>query len=64
MDKNDSIEILTASNGFIVRRSRSPDRDYVATMIDDTLVFQSYKALAKWLGEHFTHRDKEVEKDD
>jgi hypothetical protein len=61
MTQNEPIEIVPAGNGFIVR-PKIQDM-HVVISSDSNLVFQSYRALAVWLGEHFTHRDKNVESD-
>ncbi len=50
MDTQGTIEISRAENGFIVR---SPSNGITASSDSDTVVFNEFELMVKWLHEHF-----------
>jgi len=62
MDKNASIEIRAAANGYLVGEPYSLSNDG-RSAISEMMVFESYVGLAAWLEAHFTHRAEHVLRD-
>lgn len=59
MKENTSVIINQLSNGFLVRE---PSNGNCST-IDNDLVFRSMAELCTFLGDHFDHREEEIEVD-
>jgi hypothetical protein len=60
LDKNARIEIIPVSNGFVVRPAYDFRRGGEVGPPDESVVFQTFGALNRWLLEHFTHRCSSV----
>lgn len=62
LEKNASITIDCAKNGFFVRQAPDISRDRV-TAISDMMVFQSQVELIAFLRDHFTFRSAAIAPD-
>lgn len=64
MDKeNRSVEIRTASNGFVVIDLQNYLTRGEAITQDSCRVFQTFAELVAWLENNFTHRAKSIQVD-